>query len=109
MVQLVVSQTQVALVPVPEQCVPDGQAPPVEPHTHDFEVVSQRLVMVPTQLKQAEPIGPQAVSLSAVQVEPEQQPVVHSVELQPEQVPSGFGDWPQVAFEPPHETQVEPL
>ena len=107
--QLVESHTQVAVVPLPEQCVPDGQAPPVEPHTHAFRLVSQRLVCVPeVQLTQAEPAAPHAASLSAVQLEPVQQPVEHKVALQPEQTPSGLGDWPQVPPEP-HEVQAEPL
>jgi len=106
--QLVVSQMQVALVPVPEQRVPDGHGPPVEPQTQLLAVVSQRLVCVPTQVTHAEPAAPQAVSLSAVQVEPVQQPVEHKVELQPEQTPSGLGATPH---EPPapHDTQAEPL
>ena len=62
--QLVASQMQVALAPVPEQRVPDGQAPPVEPHTHCLAVVSQRLVAVPTQVPQDAPAAPQAVSVS---------------------------------------------
>jgi hypothetical protein len=105
--QLVASQMQVALVPLPEQCVPDGQEPPVEPHTQLLALVSQRLVWVPTQVMQAEPAAPQDVSLSSVQLAPVQQPVVHSVELQPAQTPSAFGGWPH---EPPapHETQFEP-
>jgi hypothetical protein len=108
LVQVVASQTQVALMPVPEQRVPAGQAPPVEPQTHDFAVVSQRLVLVPTQEMQAVPAAPHAVSVSRVQVEPLQQPFGHSVELQPEQTPSGLGDWPQLP-PAPHEMQVEPL
>lgn len=107
--QLVVSQTQVALVPLPEQRVPDGQAPPVRPHTHALALVSQRLVCVPAQVTHAEPAAPQALSVSGVvQVEPAQQPVGQSVALQPEQTPSGLGDTPH---EPPapHETQAEPL
>jgi hypothetical protein len=90
--QLVASQMHVAEVPLPEQCVPDGQTPPVLPHTHAFAVVSQRLVAVPTQVTQAEPAAPQLVSLSVVQEEPVQHPSGHSVELQPEQTPSGLGD-----------------
>jgi hypothetical protein len=90
--QLVASQTQVALAPVPEQRVPDGQAPPVEPHTQLFDEVSQRLVLLPTQVTQAEPAAPHAVSVSGVvHVEPLQQPDGHKVGLQPEQVPSAFG------------------
>lgn len=106
--QLVASQMQVALAPVPEQRVPDGQAPPVEPHTHCLAVVSQRLVAVPTQVPQDAPAAPQAVSVSGcVQIAPVQQ-VLHKVALQPEQVPSGFGDcphWPPA----PHDAQVAPL
>ena len=107
--QLVASQMQVALEPVPEQRVPDGQAPPVEPHTQLFDVVSQRLVVVPAQLMQAAPAAPQSLSVSGVmQVEPLQQPLGHKVELQPEQTPSAFGGCPH---EPPapHEVQTEPL
>jgi hypothetical protein len=89
--QLVVSQMQVAEVPLPEQRVPDGQGPPVEPHTHALALVSQRLVAVPTQVPQALPAAPQAVSLSVVQVEPVQHPVEHRVALQPEQTPSALG------------------
>jgi hypothetical protein len=93
--QLVVSQMQVALLPVPEQRVPDGQAPPVEPQTQLLAVVSQRLVCVPTQVMQAVPAAPHALSVSGVvQVEPAQQPDGHNVELQPEQTPSEFGGWP---------------
>jgi hypothetical protein len=106
--QLVASQMHVAAVPLPEQWVPDGQTPPVLPHTHDFAVVSQRLVAVPTQVMQALPAAPQLVSASAVHVEPVQQPFGQSVALQPEQTPSGLGDCPQVPV-PPHEVQVEPL
>ena len=108
MEQLVASQTQMAPAPVPEQRVPDGQAPPVEPQTQLFELVSQRLVLLPTQVTQAAPMAPQLVSLSAVQLEPVQQPVVHKVELQPEQTPSEFGGWPHWPPAPP-ETQLEPL
>jgi len=106
--QLLVSQVQVALAPVPVQRVPAGQGPPVEPQTQDRLPASQRLVMVPTQVTHALPDAPQAVSLSVVQVEPVQQPLEHKVELQPEQTPSGLGAWPH---EPPtpHEVQVEPL
>jgi hypothetical protein len=107
--QLVVSQTQVAVAPVPEQRVPDGQAPPVEPHTQLFDDVSQRLVVVPAQLMQAAPAAPQSLSVSGVmQLEPLQQPFGHNVALQPEQTPSGFGAWPH--WPPaPHEVQTEPL
>jgi hypothetical protein len=108
LVQLVASQMQVALAPVPEQRVPDGQAPPVEPHTQLLDVVSQRLVLVPTQVTQAVPAAPQLVSLSAVQLEPVQQPVEHKVELQPEQTPSEFGGCPHCP-PAPHEVQTEPL
>jgi hypothetical protein len=107
--QLVVSHTQVALAPVPEQRVPDGQAPPVEPHTQLFDAESQRLVVVPAQVMQAAPAAPHSVSVSGVmQDEPLQQPFGHSVELQPEQTPSAFGGWPH---EPPapHDLQLEPL
>jgi hypothetical protein len=90
--QLVVSQMQVALVPEPEQRVPDGHGPPVEPQTHASLVVSQRFVDDVAQVTQAVPGEPHDVSLSVVQVAPVQQPVEHNVELQPEQTPSGFGD-----------------
>ncbi|MDB4967384.1 MAG: hypothetical protein JWN44_3073 [Myxococcales bacterium] len=106
--QLVLSQMHVAAVPLPEQRVPDGQTPPVDPQTHDFEVVSQRLVAVATQVPQALPAAPQLVSASAVQVEPLQQPLGQSVALQPEQTPRGLGDWPHVPLAP-HEVQTEPL
>ena len=87
------SQMQVAAVPVPEQRCPDGQGPPVEPHTHALALVSQRLVEVPTQVPQALPAAPHAVSVSGVvQTEPAQQPLAQSVALQPEQTPSGLGD-----------------
>src|SRR5437763_7333046 len=102
LVQLVVSQTQVAAVPLPEQRVPDGQTPPVLPHTHDFDAMSQRLVAVAAQVTQAVPAAPQAVSVSGeVQLAPLQQPLPHKVALQPEQTPSGLGDWPHMP--PPHE------
>ena len=107
--QLVLSQTQVAAAPVPEQRVPVGQAPPVEPHTHALALVSQRFVVVDAQVMQAEPAAPHALSVSgSVQLEPVQQPDEQSVELQPEQVPSGFGacpHWPPA----PHDAQVAPL
>ena len=108
LVQLVVSQTHDADVPVPEQCVPVGHGPPVEPHTHLSEVVSQRFVVDVAQVTQAVPGEPQLVSLSVVQVEPVQQPLGHSVELQPEQAPSGLGLWPQLPPVPQF-TQAEPL
>lgn len=106
LLQLVVLQTQVALAPLPEQTVPDGQGPPVEPHTHALAIVSHRLVDGVAQLTHADPAGPQALSLSGVQVEPLQHPDGHSVALQPEQTPSVVA--PQVP-PAPHETQVEPL
>jgi hypothetical protein len=103
----VASQTQVALVPLPEQRVPDGQTPPVEPQTQLLEVASQRLVDDVAQVTQALPAGPQAVSVSGVtQLEPEQQPFGHKVALQPEQTPSVVA--PQVP-PAPHGVQAEPL
>ena len=105
--QLVVSQMQVALVPLPEQRVPDGHGPPVEPHTHVFAVVSQRFVDVVAQVMQAEPTAPHALSVSGVvHVEPLQQPLGHKVALQPEQTPAVVA--PQVP-PAPHDVQVEPL
>lgn len=98
--------TQVAAAPVPEQTVPVGQGPPVEPHTQASLVVSQRLVAVPTvQLTHAAPMAPQLPLPSAVQVEPVQQPVGHKVELQPEQTPSVVA--PQVP-PAPHDWQTDP-
>lgn len=105
--QLVVSQTQVAPAPLPEQRVPVGQAPPVEPHTQALAAVSQRFVVVDAQVMQAEPMAPHALSVSGVvQLEPVQQPDGQSVELQPEQTPSVVP--PQVP-PAPQEAQVDPL
>jgi hypothetical protein len=107
--QLVLSHTQVAFVPLPEQRVPEGQGPPVEPQTHAWAVVSQRLVALPTHETQALAAAPHWVSVSGrTHVEPLQQPSEHRVALQPEQTPSGLGAWPQ-APPAPHEVQVEPL
>ena len=106
--QLVVSQMQVAVVPLPEQRVPDGQGPPVEPHTHALALVSQRLVCVPAHETQAEPAAPHAASVSVVHIEPVQQPVEHKVALQPEQTPSGLGATPHVP-PLPQDVHAEPL
>jgi len=105
--QLVLSQTHVAAAPVPEQRVPVGQAPPVEPHTHALALVSQRFVVVDAQVMQAEPAAPHALSVSgSVQLEPVQQPDEQSVELQPEQTPSVV---PPHVPPAPQEAQVDPL
>lgn len=105
--QLVVSQTQVAAAPVPEQRVPVGQGPPVEPHTHVLAVVSHVLVVLVAQLEQAEPAGPHCDGVSGVtQVEPLQQPFGQSVALQPEQTPCVVA--PQVP-PTPQDWQTEPL
>jgi len=107
--QLVVSQMQVALVSLPEQRVPAGQGPPVEPQTHAWPLVSQRLVAVPMQVTQALAAAPHWLSVSGeTQIDPLQQPLGQSVELQPVQTPSGLGAWPQ-APPAPHEVQVDPL
>jgi hypothetical protein len=107
--QLVASHTHVADAPVPAQRVPDGQTPPVEPQTQLFDVVSQRLVLLPAQVTHAAPTAPHALSVSGVtQLEPLQQPFGHNVELQPEQTPSEFGGWPH-APPAPHDWQTEPL
>ena len=109
LVHEVASQVQVAVAPVPVHLVPAGHGPPVEPHTHALLLGSQRLVLVPpVQLTHAAPMAPHEVSPSVVHVAPVQQPVVHKVELQPEQTPSGLGDWPQVP-PAPHEVQIDPL
>jgi hypothetical protein len=105
--QLVALHTQVALAPLPLHIVPDGHAAPVEPQTHLAEA-SQTLVLLVAQVTQAVPGAPHEVALSAVQVEPLQQPLGHKVALQPEQTPSGLGAWPQLAFAP-QLAQVEPL